>query len=98
MSLTPRETGIQQSLQSQGWTVEWRGVPSDRWLWASKNTSTMGRSITCEVTQGGTLTFFRGQGSTEWLAQAATELKEAMATGDFTGRGGLESVSPERAR
>jgi hypothetical protein len=35
--LTDREFRIKQALEKKGWTIQWRGVPANRWLWASKH-------------------------------------------------------------
>lgn len=75
--LTRRETAIKLALQKKDWIVEWKGVPSDRWLWASK-TKGAKRYISVEMTPDA-VTLVRGHGSFDWLLGAVGELKEVLA-------------------
>ena len=75
--LTDREFRIKQALKKKDWIVEWKGVPSDRWLWASK-TKGAKRYISVEMTVE-EATLVRGHGSVDWLLGAFGELKEALA-------------------
>ena len=75
--LTNREFRIKQTLKKKGWTIQWRGVPANRWLWASK-TKGAKRYISVEMTVEET-TLVRGHGSVDWLLGAFGELKEALA-------------------
>jgi len=75
--LTKRETNIKLVLQKRGWSVEWKGVPSDRWLWASKAKDAK-RYISVEMTTDA-VTLVRGHGSFDWLLAAVTDLKEVLA-------------------
>jgi hypothetical protein len=47
--LTDREFRIKQALEKKGWTIQWRGVPANRWLWASKHKNAK-RYISVEMT------------------------------------------------
>jgi hypothetical protein len=75
--LTDREFRIKQALEKKGWTIQWRGVPANRWLWASKSKNAK-RYISVEMTTDG-VTLVRGHGSFDWLLGAVGELKEALA-------------------
>ena len=75
--LTDREFRIKQALEKKGWTIQWRGVPANRWLWASK-TKGAKRYISVEMTTE-EATLVRGHGSVDWLLGAVGELKEALA-------------------
>mgnify|MGYP005993725917 FL=1 len=75
--LTDREFRIKQALEKKGWTIQWRGVPANRWLWASK-TKGAKRYISVEMTVE-EATLVRGHGSVDWLLGAFGERKEALA-------------------
>ncbi len=75
--LTDREFRIKQALEKRGWTIQWRGVPANRWLWASKHKNAK-RYISVEMTTE-EATLVRGHGSVDWLLGAFGELKEALA-------------------
>lgn len=75
--LTRRETAIRLVLQKRGWIAEWKGVPANRWLWASKSKNAK-RYISVEMTTDG-VTLVRGHGSFDWLLGAVGELKEVLA-------------------
>ena len=75
--LTDREFRIKQALEKKGWTIQWRGVPANRWLWASK-TKGAKRYISVEMTTDG-VTLVRGHGSFDWLLAAVTDLKDVLA-------------------
>ena len=75
--LTNREFRIKQALEKKGWTIQWRGVSANRWLWASK-TKGAKRYISVEMTPDA-VTLVRGHGSFDWLLGAVGELKEVLA-------------------
>ena len=75
--LTRRETNIKLVLQRRGWVVEWKGVPADRWLWASKAKGAK-RYISVEMTAE-EVTLVRGHGSFDWILAAVTDLKDVLA-------------------
>ena len=75
--LTNREFRIKQALEKKGWTIQWRGVPANRWLWASK-TKGAKRYISVEMTLDA-VTLVRGHGSFDWILAAVTDLKTVLA-------------------
>lgn len=74
--LSGREFRIKQVLQSKGWLIEWRGVPNERWLWASKAEGPE-RGISMEIVALKVVSF-RGSGTVAWLAKAVSEVNEVL--------------------
>lgn len=77
MMRTAREGGIEGDLTGAGFTVYWRGVPSERWCQITKRQGTT-CSIELEITSAGSMTRMTGHGSLTWLQEQVSTVREVF--------------------
>ena len=75
MMRTAREGRIEGDLTGFGFTVYWRGVPSERWCQITKRQGTT-CSIELEITGSGSMTRMTGHGSLKWLQEQVSTVRE----------------------
>ena len=73
--MNEKQRQVQRRLEAKGWFIEWRGIPSSPWLWASKAEGPE-RGINMEIVDG-RVTSFRGNATVQWIIDSVVEIREA---------------------
>ena len=73
--LTIRESAIKNSLERLGWSVAWRGVPSARWVVATKRPTVM-KFIQVEFS-GREVVEVKSHGPVRWTVETLEEFMRA---------------------